>query len=75
MSLESSDKATIQAYESATFVVELEKTDSTLALDDLRIILATPGTICYCELRHVTGPFLVPTGTVVVGEVAHRCRL
>jgi hypothetical protein len=49
-SFESSDKATIQAYEPATFVAELQKADSTLALDDLRIILAPPGTLCYCEL-------------------------
>jgi hypothetical protein len=44
-SFESSDKATIQAYEPATFVAELQKADSTLALDDLRIILAPPGTL------------------------------
>ncbi len=49
-SFESSDKATIQAYEPATFVVELQKADSTVALDDLRIILAPPGTLCYCDL-------------------------
>ncbi len=44
-SFESSDKATIQAYEP-----ELQKADSTLALDDLRIILAPPGTLCYCDI-------------------------
>ena len=44
-SFESSDKATIQAYEPATFVAELQKADSTLALDDLRIILAPSGTL------------------------------
>jgi hypothetical protein len=44
-SFESSDKSTIQAYEPATFVAELQKADSTLALDDLRIILAPPGTL------------------------------
>ena len=44
-SFELSDKATIQAYEPATFVAELQKADSTLALDDLRIILAPPGTL------------------------------
>ena len=49
-SFESSHKATIQAYEPATFVAELQKADSTLALDDLRIILAPPGTLCYCDL-------------------------
>ena len=49
-SFESSDKDTIQAYEPATFVAELQKADSTLALDDLRIILTPPGTLCYCEL-------------------------
>ena len=48
-SFESSDKATIQAYEPATFVAELHKADSTLALDDLRIISAPPGTFCYCD--------------------------
>ena len=49
-SFESSDKSTIQAYEPATFVAELQKADSTLALDDLRIILAPPGTLCCCDL-------------------------
>jgi hypothetical protein len=49
-SFESSDKATIQAYEPVTFVAVLQKTDNTLALDDLRIILAPHETRCYCEL-------------------------
>ena len=49
-SFESSDKATIQAYEPATFVAELLKADSTLGLDDLRIILAPSGTLCYCDI-------------------------
>ena len=38
VSFELSDKATIQAYEVATFVAELLKTDSTLGLD----VLAPP---------------------------------
>ena len=37
-SFESSDKATIQSYEPATFVAELMKADSTVALDDLRFL-------------------------------------
>ena len=49
-SFESSDKATIQAYEPATFVAELLKADSTLGLDDFRIILAPSGTLCYCDI-------------------------
>jgi hypothetical protein len=49
-SFKSSDKTTIQAYEPATFVTVLQKADNTLALDDLRIILAPHGTCCYCEL-------------------------
>jgi hypothetical protein len=40
-SFESSDKATIQAYEPATFVAVLQKADNTLALDDLRIIFGS----------------------------------
>ena len=43
-------QATIQAYEPATFVAVLQKADNTLALDDLRIILAPPGMRFYCEL-------------------------
>lgn len=38
-SFEYSDKATIQAYEPAAFASELQKVDSTLTLDDLRITL------------------------------------
>ena len=50
-SFESSDKATIQAYEPATFVAVQQKADNTLALDDLRAsFLAPHGTRCYCEL-------------------------
>jgi len=49
-SFESSDKATIQKYEPATFVAELMKADSTLAHDGLRVTLAPSGTLCYCEI-------------------------
>ena len=49
-SFESSDKTTIQKYEPATFVAELQKMDNTLALDGLRIVLAPSGTLCYCEI-------------------------
>ena len=48
---ESSDKATI--HQSAAFLVELQKEDSTFSLDDLRITAAPCGTICYCDIMQV----------------------
>jgi len=49
-SFESSDKDTIQKYETATFVADLMKADSTLVLDGLRVTLGPSGTLFYCEI-------------------------